>query len=104
EGAYLRRALSDRRGFSRRARRDAASERDCAWLRPAGHAGDRGAAHRGCLVGAAAGGLKEPPILLAERPWRGAFGLTLVGGPGTNPRRARNQSLTRLVRNASPKC
>ena len=41
EGAPLRRALSDRRGFPRSARRHAAGVRHRARLRPAGDAGDR---------------------------------------------------------------
>ena len=54
EGAHLRRALSDRRGFSCRARRDAAGLRRRARPRPAGDAGDRRAAHRSGDVDAGA--------------------------------------------------
>src|SRR5258706_550588 len=46
EGAHLRRALSDRRGFSERPCSDAGGVRDCARLRSAGHARDRGRSHR----------------------------------------------------------
>ena len=51
EGAHLRRALSDRRGFPGRASADAAGVRHRARLRPAGDAGDRRLAHRGQCCG-----------------------------------------------------
>ncbi len=41
QGAHLRRALSDRRGFSQRPRGDAGGLRDCPGIGPAGHARNR---------------------------------------------------------------
>ena len=52
EGARLRRTLSDRRGFPRRAGAHAAGVRHRARLRPAGDAGDRRVAHRAGAVDA----------------------------------------------------
>ena len=46
EGAHLRRALSDRRGLSSRARSNAAGERHCARPRSPGDARDRRVTHR----------------------------------------------------------
>src|SRR5207244_2815775 len=50
--AHPWRALSDRRGFPGGTRRHASGERHRARLRPPGHAGERGAAHRAGAVDA----------------------------------------------------
>src|SRR5262249_62155884 len=79
EGAHLRRALSHRRGFSKRPCGDAGGLWDCAWLRSAGHACDRSRPHRRRGVDADVRNLNDRGLKGRRMlPFRAALGILVV--------------------------